>query len=195
MELVFATNNKYKLQEIQKLLGKKFKLLSLKDIGIEEDVPENQNTIKENASQKAFYIYKLTKKNCFADDTGLEVEALNGQPGVKSARYAGDDKNSENNIAKLLNSLKDKTNRKAKFRTIITLILNDEKYVFEGICNGEITESKRGKFGFGYDPVFIPEGYNQTFAQMKMDEKNKISHRAIAFNKLLNFLNNYINSK
>jgi len=191
MELLFATQNQNKLIEIQNILGNAFKLLSLNDVFINTEIPENQDTIKGNALEKARFIFEKTNKNCFADDTGLEVFALNGEPGVNSARYAGLDKNSDNNISLLLSKLKGKNNRNARFNTIIALILDNNEYLFEGLVNGIIIDIKKGKHGFGYDPVFIPNGYNITFAEMPLEEKNKISHRAIAFNKLKNFLNNY----
>jgi len=191
MELLFATQNQNKLIEIQNILGNAFKLLSLNDVFINTEIPENQDTIKGNALEKARSIFEKTNKNCFADDTGLEVFALNGEPGVNSARYAGLDKNSDNNISLLLSKLKGKNNRNARFNTIIALILDNNEYLFEGLINGIIIDIKKGKHGFGYDPVFIPNGYNITFAEMPLEEKNKISHRAIAFNKLKNFLNNY----
>lgn len=191
MELLFATQNQNKLIEIQNILGNAFKLLSLNDVFINTEIPENQDTIKGNALEKARFIFEKTNKNCFADDTGLEVFALNGEPGVNSARYAGLDKNSDNNISLLLSKLKGKNNRNARFNTIIALILDNNEYLFEGLINGIIIDIKKGKHGFGYDPVFIPNGYNITFAEMPLEEKNKISHRAIAFNKLKNFLNNY----
>lgn len=188
MELIFATQNINKLKEIQDLLGNTFSLTSLRDEGIMEEVPENQNTIKGNAFEKAMYVYKKTGKSCFADDTGLEVQALNGEPGVNSARYSGSDKNSDNNIDKLLLNLSNINNRNARFVTCIALIINGKDYYFEGIINGQITLERKGDMGFGYDPVFVPDGYNQTFAEMPLQEKNMISHRAIAFKKLEAFL-------
>jgi len=188
MELVFATNNKHKVQEIQALVGDSIKLLGLKDISHEGDLPEEQDTLEGNAYQKAKYVFDHYGFNCFADDTGLEVEALNGLPGVYSARYAGDSKNSLNNINKLLKEIKDKQNRRARFRTVISLIINGKEKRFEGIVNGEIIDDLRGEKGFGYDPVFKPNGYESTFAEMPLDEKNMISHRSKAIKKLTNYL-------
>jgi XTP/dITP diphosphohydrolase len=188
MLLVFATNNKHKLTEIGNLIGKNINLFSLADINLEDDIPEDEPTLEANALHKSRYIFGKTGYNVFADDTGLEVDALGGKPGVHSARFAGEEKNSDANIDKLLALLKDHTNRKARFRTIIALIYEGNEYLFEGFVNGMIIADKRGKEGFGYDPVFIPEGYNITFAEMPLQEKNKISHRAMAFEKLRVFL-------
>lgn len=187
-ELIFATNNSHKLSEVQHLLGDSFKLLSLQDINLVVEIPEDHDTIEKNASQKAWYIYNKTNRNCFADDTGLEVEALDGRPGVYSARYAGEDNNPQNNIKKLLKELQGKVNRKARFRTVISLILNGKEFSFEGIVNGQIIEIERGVDGFGYDPVFQPHGYALTFAEMDLSQKNQISHRAKAVNHLVDFL-------
>ena len=183
-KLVFATNNAHKLEEIAAILGEKIKLLSLKDIECTADIPETANTLEGNATQKAEYIYQQYGLDCFADDTGLEVEALDGAPGVFSARYAGEGHNSEDNMQKLLQNLQGVTNRKAQFRTVICLIWDGKKYLFEG----EIIEEKRGNAGFGYDPIFVPEGYDQTFAELGNDIKNSISHRAKAVELLCNFL-------
>ncbi len=191
--LVFATNNSNKLYEVQKLLGQNIKLLNLSDIGCYADLPETHQTLEENAEEKARYIYNNFKINCFADDTGLEVDALNNAPGVYSARYAGEEKNSEANMDKILYELNGEKNRKARFKTVIFLIINNETYTFKGIVNGIITTTKKGSGGFGYDPIFQPEGYNKTFAELSMEEKNKISHRAMATNKLIDFLTNNIN--
>lgn len=188
-KLVCATNNAHKLEEIAAILGEKINLLSLKDIDCQADIPETANTLEGNAIQKAEFIYQNFGLDCFADDTGLEVESLNGEPGVFSARYAGDGHDSEANMLKLLEKLQGKTNRKAQFRTAICLIQNGEKYLFEGIVKGEITLEKRGEAGFGYDPIFVPDGYNLTFAELGNDIKNTISHRARAVEKLCNFLN------
>ncbi|MFP4525559.1 MAG: non-canonical purine NTP diphosphatase [Bacteroidales bacterium] len=188
MELLFATNNPHKKKEIQDLLDESFNILSLEDVGYIGDIPEDKNTLEENAIQKAEYIYEITGMNCFADDTGLEVDALNGKPGVYSARYAGEEKNSEANIQKLLKELEGKSNRKAHFRTLIALVLGGEQYFFEGIVNGKIIHTKKGESGFGYDPVFIPDGYDITFAEMPLRLKNQISHRSRAMNKLTSFL-------
>ncbi len=188
MEIVFATNNEHKLRELQQILGQQFKLLSLRDIGCEEDIPEESPTIEENSMDKAVYVFKKYNKNCFADDTGLEVEALDGRPGVISARYAGEEKNMDKNIEKVLSELEGKTNRNARFKTVISLIIDGKKYQFEGFVNGTIIKEKKGKGGFGYDPVFAPDGYDNTFAEMAADEKNKISHRGLAVKKLVDFL-------
>ncbi len=189
-KLVFATNNQHKLEEVSAILGNHIELLSLKDINCETDIPETADTLEGNALLKAQYIYNNFNLNCFADDTGLEIEALNNEPGVYSARYAGEDKSAEANMLKVLDKLKNESNRKAQFRTAVSLILDGKEYLFEGIIKGEIIKEKRGNSGFGYDPVFIPEGYNQTFAEMGNEIKNKISHRALAINKLCDFLKN-----
>jgi len=188
MQIVFATNNENKLKEIRHILGNSFTLLSLYDLNISEDIPETQATLEGNAMQKAHYIYNLLKMNVFADDTGLEIETLNGLPGVNSARFAGDDKNSDANIKKVLEMMGPVKNRNARFRTVIALILEGKEYLFEGIVNGHLLNEKRGKDGFGYDPLFVPEGKSRTFAEMPLDEKNLISHRARAFEKLREFL-------
>ncbi len=187
-KLVVATNNAHKLEEIAAILGEEMELLSLKDINCHADIPETANTLEGNARQKALYIYENYGIDCFADDTGLEVEALNGAPGVFSARYAGDGHDSEANMQKLLKELYGKENRKAQFRTAICLIMKGEEYLFEGIVKGKIIEEKRGGAGFGYDPIFVPEGYNLTFAELGNDIKNTISHRARAVEKLCSFL-------
>lgn len=189
MQLVFATNNLNKLIEVQNLIPKSIQLLSLKDIGCHEDIPETQTTIEGNAIQKAEYIKINYGYDCFADDTGLEVMALNGAPGVYSARYAGNQRNSEDNMIKLLQELKNSKDRKAQFKTVIALHINDAIQVFTGICEGEITNSKQGKNGFGYDPIFKPLGYNQTFAEMDLELKNKISHRGKAVYQIIEYLN------
>lgn len=188
MKLVFATNNQHKVKEIQALVGDNVNLLSLKDIGHKGDLPEEQDTLEGNAYQKAKYVFDHYGLNCFADDTGLEVEALNGLPGVYSARYAVNSKNFLNNINKLLAEIKNEQNRKARFRTVISMIINGTEKRFEGVVNGEIIDEMRGKEGFGYDPVFKPEGYEKTFAEMPLEEKNYISHRSKAINKLTNYL-------
>jgi len=191
MQLVFATNNKYKLREIMDILGDSFKLLSLKDLNMDEDIPENEPSLEGNAMHKARYIYRILNINVFADDTGLETDVLNGLPGVHSARFAGENKNSDDNIDKLLGMMGHSKNRKARFRTVIALILDGKEYLFEGISEGTIITERRGREGFGYDPVFVPSGSNLTYAEMPLDEKNKISHRARAFNKLKEFLSLY----
>lgn len=187
-KLVFATNNANKITEIRKILADQFEILSLRDIGFEEDIEETSDTLEGNALIKSSLIYHKFNLNCFADDTGLEVETLDGQPGIYSARYAGVENDAEKNIQKLLDNLRDKPNRNARFRTVISLIINDKEIYFEGIVNGQISKIKKGRMGFGYDPVFIPDGYKKTFAEMDLDEKNKISHRAIAIQKLINYL-------
>lgn len=187
-KFVFATNNAHKLEEVSNILGSKVELLSLKDIGCHDEIPETADTLEGNALQKARYIFERYHTDCFADDTGLEVEALNGAPGVYSARYAGDAHDSEKNMRKLLEELKGKENRKAQFRTVFALIIDGKEHLFEGIIKGQIISVRKGNSGFGYDPVFIPDGYTQTFAEMGNSEKNKISHRAIATQKLCNFL-------
>ncbi|AUS07149.1 non-canonical purine NTP diphosphatase [Pseudotamlana carrageenivorans] len=189
MKLVFATNNINKIKEVQALIPNHITLLSLADIGCTEDIPETQNTIEGNAIQKANYIKDNYGYNCFADDTGLEVEALNGAPGVYSARYAGEQKDAQDNMDKLLNELDDNSNRNAQFKTVIALHLNDTLQSFTGLCKGEITKDKIGNQGFGYDPIFKPEGYTETFAQMPLSLKNSIGHRGKAVSLLVAFLN------
>lgn len=188
MKLNFATNNKHKLQEVREVLGDSFLVESLQSLGINEDIPEDQLTLEGNALQKARFLYDRTGEDCFADDTGLEVEALNGAPGVYSARYAGESKNSLDNMALLLKNMEGVKNRKARFRTAIALILNGKEYLFEGVVNGVITEQPRGTAGFGYDPLFVPDGYTTTFAEMDSEAKNAISHRGLAVEKLAAFL-------
>ena len=190
MKLCFATNNLHKIEEVSEMLGNTFELLSLKDIGCEVDLPENQDTLEGNSLEKAQYVWQHYNINCFADDTGLEVEALLGEPGVYSARYAGPQRNSEDNINLLLQKLQEVLNRKARFRTSITLILNNQVHQFEGIVQGRITERRQGGRGFGYDPVFMPEGFNKTFAEMSITEKNKIDHRGKAIQAMVAFLQN-----
>jgi XTP/dITP diphosphohydrolase len=188
-KLVFATNNAHKLEEVAAILGDKVELLSLNDIGCQTDIPETAETLEGNALLKSSYIYKNYHLDCFADDTGLEVEALNGAPGVYSARYAGGEgHDAQANMLKLLHELDGKENRKAQFRTAISLILDGKEYLFEGVIKGEIIKEKRGDSGFGYDPVFMPEGYDRTFAELGNDIKNQISHRALAVQKLCEFL-------
>lgn len=189
-KLVFATNNAHKLEEIRAILGDKVEILSLNDINCHADIPETADTLQGNAALKAQYIYENYGLDCFADDTGLEVEALNGAPGIYSARYAGGEgHDSEANMKKLLFEMQDKENRKARFRTVICLIEGGEEHFFEGIVNGSIIRERKGGAGFGYDPVFMPDGYSETFAEMGNDEKNKISHRARAVQKLCEYLN------
>ena len=187
--IVFATNNRHKLDEVEAILGHKFELISLKEVGCQEDIPETGETLEENALQKARYVYSHFHTDCFADDTGLEVEALNGAPGVYSARYAGGNgHDSEANMRKLLQELEGVENRKARFRTVFALIVNGKEHLFEGIVNGTIIKVRRGTSGFGYDPVFVPNGYDKTFAELGDDIKNRISHRAVASDKLCKFL-------
>lgn len=187
-QLIFATNNRHKVEEIQAAIGDQLEVISLQQAGIDIDIPEPHDTLEENAHEKSTVIHRLTGKNCFSEDTGLEVFSLNGEPGVKSARYAGEDKSFDKNIDKLLMNLAGKENRKAQFRTVISLILDEKEFLFEGICPGTIIEEKYGSGGFGYDPVFVPEGSNKTFAEMSMEEKNKFSHRKKAADKLVSFL-------
>lgn len=187
-KLVFATNNLHKLTEIKAILGEQIDILSLNDINCHVDIPETANTLEGNAKMKAEYIYNHYHLDCFADDTGLEVKALNGAPGIYSARYAGEGHDSQANMKKLLEHLKGKTNREAQFRTAICLIENGEEHLFEGLVKGKIIEEKRGEAGFGYDPVFVPDGYDKTFAELGEDIKNQISHRARAVKKLCDYL-------
>ncbi len=189
MTLVFATNNLNKLKEVQAFVPDHITLLSLEEIGCTEDVPETQTTIEGNATQKAAYIKNKYGYDCFADDTGLEVDALHGAPGVYSARYAGEQRNSEDNIQKLLKELQAHSNRNAQFKTVIALELNGQQHTFTGICPGEITTEKSGDQGFGYDPIFKADGYNRTFAEISLEEKNQIGHRGKAVKQLVNFLN------
>ncbi|MGE0018476.1 MAG: non-canonical purine NTP diphosphatase [Draconibacterium sp.] len=188
MELVFATNNQHKLEELQALLGSKIRLLSLNDIGCTEEIPEEQPTLEGNASQKAFYVFNKFGYNCFADDTGLEIEALNGEPGVYSARFAGEEKSPQANMDKVLRLMGKIKNRKARFRTVISLVIDGAETQFEGIVEGEILNAKQGDKGFGYDPLFMPAGFQKTFAEMDMSEKNGISHRGRAVEKLVQYL-------
>jgi XTP/dITP diphosphohydrolase len=195
MKLIFATNNEHKVEEIRSVTGNKFEIITLKEAGITIDIPEPHDSLEANASEKSRTIYQMTGTNCFSEDTGLEVEALNGEPGVKSARYAGEDKAFEKNIDKLLIKLENQENRKARFRTVISLIISGEETQFEGIAEGQIISFRKGGKGFGYDPVFIPEGSDKTFAEMSLEEKNKYSHRNKATMKLIAFLKSlYINS-
>jgi len=189
IKLIFATNNQHKLEEVSHLIKDNYKILSLKDINCFEEIPETSDTIKGNASQKSHYIFDKFVIDCFADDTGLEIESLDGRPGVYSARYAGEEHNFEKNMNKVLAEMDGITNRKARFKTVISLILNGKENFFEGIIKGIILTEKRGQEGFGYDPIFQPIGYNLAFAEMPLEEKNKISHRAIAIKNLVNYLN------
>ncbi len=192
MKLICATQNKHKIEEIKPGLNPEVELIDLSDMGFKGEVPETSDTLEGNALEKANFVFNKYSMNTLSDDTGLEVESLNGEPGIFSARYAGDSKNSEENIEKLLDKLKGKSNRKARFRTVIALILNNKEYLFEGIAEGEIVENRSGNMGFGYDPVFQPLGYDKTFAEMTLQEKNEISHRARALKKLTDFLNRLI---
>jgi len=194
MKLCLATNNAHKVEELQALLGEKFQLQTLKEIGCFDDIPETANTFDGNSLQKAVYVWERFKIDCIADDSGLEVDALNGEPGVFSARYAGtpsvgEQVNHAKNIEKLLRNLKGIENRAAQFRSVITLLINGESHFFEGIIRGKITQERHGEKGFGYDPIFMPEGYDRTFAEMTMEEKNPISHRGLAVAKMIDFLN------
>jgi len=188
MELVFATNNLHKLQEIQHLLGDSIELLSLNDIGCTDEIPENQATLEGNAAEKSFYIFNKYGFNCFADDTGLEIEALNGEPGVYSARYAGEARSADQNMDLVLSKMAKIKNRKARFRTVISLVIDGAEIQFEGTVDGNILEEKRGSTGFGYDPIFQPDESKHSFAEMSMTEKNKISHRGRAVLKLVEYL-------
>lgn len=189
MKLIFATANRHKLAEVQQMMPQAIELFTPNDFGITEEIPEDEPTLEANASAKAWYIYKKTGKNCFADDTGLEVEALNGEPGVRSARYAaGEGHNSEDNMSLLLKNLAGNPNRNARFRTVIVLIIDGEQHQFQGVVEGTIRTTKSGDEGFGYDPIFEPTGYNITFAEMSSEEKNHISHRGRATAKLVEYL-------
>ena len=186
--LIFATNNPNKVTEVKSLLKNRLKVLSLAEAGINIDIPEPYDTLEENACEKARVIHVTTGSDCFAEDTGLEVASLDGEPGVRSARYAGENKSSEDNIDKLLTNLKKKENKKAQFKTVICIIVDDHQHLFEGICKGSIIAERRGESGFGYDPIFVPDGADKTFAEMTLEEKNIFSHRKKAFEKLMNFL-------
>lgn len=191
IKLLFATNNKHKLFEIREKLGGSFEILSLNELDFYDEIPEDFETLEENASQKSHFIHNQFKMDTIADDTGLEIDALNGAPGVYSARYAGENCSFDDNIDKVLNELRGEKDRKARFRTVISLILDQKEYFFEGVVKGEILEERRGGDGFGYDPVFLPQGYDQSFAEMSVNLKNKISHRGRATDKMIHFLKNY----
>ena len=191
MKLVFATNNPNKLKEVQEMLPNTIELLSLSDINSYDEIDETEMSLEGNATLKADYITQKYGYDCFADDTGLEVESLNGKPGVYSARFAGEPSNSENNMQKLLTELRNKSNRNAQFRTAVSLNINDANFIFEGVCKGAILEKKQGEKGFGYDPIFKPENHTNSFAEMSSEEKNIISHRGIAIKKLVSFLSSY----
>lgn len=188
MELIFASNNPHKVKEISSIIGTGFKLVSLNDLKIYDDIPENETTLEGNALSKARYVFERTGQNVFADDTGLEIESLDGMPGVHSARFAGENKDSSANIKKVQALLSGKANRKARFRTVIALIYDRKEYLFEGIVTGNLIKEKRGSDGFGYDPIFVPDGEHLTFAEMDLARKNTMSHRARAFEKLREFL-------
>lgn len=190
MDFIFASNNQHKLEEVRSILGKNHQVMSLKELDFEQEIPETEETLQGNALQKARFIYERFKKNCFADDTGLEIEALDLRPGVYSARYAGEHCSFEDNMNKVLSEMQNIDNRTARFRTVIALIINGEEFLFEGCVNGHISREKHGNEGFGYDPIFIPEGNNLSFAEMTIEDKNNISHRGQALAKLSNFLNN-----
>jgi len=188
MKLIFATNNQHKVEEIQSAIGQHLEVISLRQAGIDIDIPEPHDTLEANASEKSSTIYRLTGTNCFSEDTGLEVKALNGEPGVKSARYAGEDRAFEKNVEKLLLKLHGKPDRRARFRTVISLIMEGKEHLFEGVCEGRILEAPTGSGGFGYDPVFVPDGDTRSFAEMDLEEKNRYSHRARAAAQLVQFL-------
>jgi XTP/dITP diphosphohydrolase len=188
IQLLFATNNQHKIDEIRAALGNKMKITGLKEAGLDIDIPEPHDTLEKNASEKSSVVFSLTGISCFSEDTGLEVKALNGEPGVKSARYAGDGKSTSDNIIKLLDKLRGKIDRRARFRTVISLVWKGKEHLFEGICEGSILESARGDQGFGYDPVFVPAGSNLSFAEMGTTEKNAFSHRKKAVDQLVSFL-------
>ena len=193
MNLCFATNNTHKTQEVSQLLGSRFRVLNLSDVGCHEELPETQDNLAGNSEEKATYVYRNYRINCFADDTGLEVDALQGEPGVHSAHYAGPQRNNEDNMRLLLQKL-DQTapdQRGAQFRTVITLWIDDQMHQFEGVVRGHITRQRAGAQGFGYDPIFVPENHTRTFAEMTLTEKNRISHRGRALQKLITFLNDY----
>jgi XTP/dITP diphosphohydrolase len=191
MKLIFATNNENKVKEFKSLVGAEFEIITLQDAGIDIDIPEPHDTLEANATEKSTTIHRMTQTNCFAEDTGLEIAALNGAPGVLSARYAGEQKSSSDNIARVLREMEGQANRQAQFRTVISLILDNKEYQFEGISKGAITIAVQGSEGFGYDPVFVPEGATKTFAEMELAEKNQYSHRARAFQKFADFLKHY----
>jgi XTP/dITP diphosphohydrolase len=190
MKLIFATNNDHKAAEIRHSIGNQFEILTLREAGIFQDIPEPHDTLEANATEKSTTIYRITKTNCFSEDSGLETEALQGEPGVRSARYAGDGRSSDDNMDLLLDNLNGQSNRRARFRTVISLIIDGQEHQFEGICPGTIAEARSGKGGFGYDPIFIPDGSSKTFGEMDLQEKDRFSHRAQATAKLVTFLNN-----
>ena len=195
MRLIFATNNRHKIEEIRSVIGDMLEIITLEEAGIDIDIPEPHNTLQENASEKSRIIYELTNTNCFSEDTGLEVDALNGEPGVHSARFGGEERSIDKNIEKLLSKLQGNLDRKARFRTFLSLRMDGKEFLFEGICRGKIIEHMRGKMGFGYDPVFIPDGAVKTFAEMNLEEKNQYSHRKKAMDKMVVFLNHVLNNQ
>lgn len=195
MNLIFATNNQHKADEIKAVLPSHFTILTLKEAGIDIDISEPHPTLQENAREKAVTIFQLKKIDCFSEDTGLEVFALNGEPGVRSARYAGEDRSFQHNIEKLLHNLQGTENREAQFRTVICLLLNGREHFFEGVCKGRILAEQKGREGFGYDPVFVPDGADRTFAEMSLEEKSRYSHRSKAVAQLVLFLNNLNKTK
>ena len=190
MRLIFASNNQHKIEELKAFAGKEIEIVSLEDAGIDIDIPEPHDTLEKNASEKSWTIYKLTGKDCFSEDTGLEIEALNGEPGVKSARYAGDERSFKDNIEKVLDKLAHQANRNARFRAVISLIIEGTETQFEGICTGRIIDTPQGTEGFGYDPIFIPDGSKRSFAEMSIEEKNRFNHRTKAAAKLVAFFQN-----
>jgi len=194
-KLVFATNNENKVTEIRKVLGNQIEIITLREAGIDIDIPEPHDTLEKNATEKSTTIFRMTGLSCFSEDTGLEVEALNGEPGVKSARYAGEGRDTKDNMEKLLANLEGLENRKARFRTVISLIWNGKETFFEGICEGNIIKFSRGYNGFGYDPIFIPDGSAKTFGEMNIEEKNKYSHRKKSVEKLLQFLKQHLDTQ
>jgi XTP/dITP diphosphohydrolase len=194
MQLIFATNNQHKVAEMQAAIGHQLQIVSLLQAGIDIDIPEPHDTLEANASEKSATIHRLTAMNCFSEDTGLEVDALNGEPGVKSARYAGEDRAFEKNVEKLLHKLGDRTDRKARFRTVISLILDNKEHLFEGISEGRILKTPAGHQGFGYDPIFAPDGDSRSFAEMTIEEKGRFSHRKKAADKLISFLQTFMQS-
>ena len=193
MTLVFATNNENKVKEIRSMLGDHFSIITLKEAGIDIDIPEPHDTLEDNAREKSSVIYEMTGKDCFSEDTGLEIDALNGAPGVLSARYAGEQKLAEDNITRVLHEMDGQENRQAHFRTVISLILDGQEYQFTGVCPGVILTKRRGRKGFGYDPIFVPDGAKETFAEMDVADKNQFSHRAKAFQQLITFLKEAVN--
>jgi XTP/dITP diphosphohydrolase len=190
MKLIFASNNKHKIEELKAFAGTEIEIVSLKEAGIDIDIPEPHDSLEKNASEKSWTIHRLTGNDCFSEDTGLEIEALNGEPGVRSARYAGESRSFNDNIEKVLNKLSAENNRSARFRAVISLIIDGKETQFEGVCNGQIIDSPQGTEGFGYDPIFMPDGSRRSFAEMSIDEKNQFNHRTKAAAKLVAFLQN-----